>query len=291
MAARSASISVNVRNLNVSKISFVKGQAKNGRNAPINMKYGDTEKTKQNFQLILPQSAVRLLTRTDDRSGETSYSLSYTLSDCDNYGKEHADESTEIGKLYNFLIDLEEALIKAAVENSVDWFGKKRSEESIRDGFNRIVKVSSDKIGGEKVPNGKYPPSWLIKIPIYEGKVAMDNEGIVNARGHPVENVTPGTLDSVFPNNTKAKLAVTGSVYVITGGGFGISWRLRAAQVFPSSKVNAAELFGVSQEEEEDQEETTQPEESQPERPATPPEQPVVAAVPAAPARKKRTTA
>lgn len=285
-----SSVSVNVRNLNASKISFVKGQAKAGRNAPINMKYGDTEKTRQNFQLIIPQSMVRLLTRTDERSGVTSYSLSYTLSDCDNYAKERSDEVAEIGKLYNFLIDLEETVIKTAIDNSVDWFGKKRSEEAIRDGFNRIVRVSSDKIDGERVPNGKYPPSWLIKIPIYDGKVTMDNEGIVNARGHPVENVTPDTLTTIFPNNTKAKLAVTGSVYVIAGGGFGISWRLRAAQIFPSSKVNAADLFGTTEEEEE--EETTQAEESQPaERPATPPEQPAVAATPAAPARKKRTNA
>lgn len=285
-----SSVSVNVRNLNASKISFVKGQAKAGRNAPINMKYGDTEKSKQNFQLLLPQSMVRLLTRTDERSGATSYSLSYTLSDCDNYAKERSDESTDIGKLYNFLIDLEEAVIKAAIDNSVDWFGKKRSEEAIRDGFNRIVRVSSDKIDGEKVPNGKYAPSWLIKIPVYEGKVSIDKEGIVDARGNPVY-VTPESLNAVFPNNTKAKLAVTGSVYVITGGGFGISWRLRAAQVFPSSRVNAADLFGTEEEEEEETSATqTEEQEQEQQRPATPPSAPA-AAVPAAPARKKRTTA
>lgn len=284
-----SNISVNVRNLNASKISFVVGMAKAGRNAPINMKYGDDEKSKQNFQLLLPQAPVRLLTRTDEKTGVTSYTLSYTLTDCDAYGRERADESNDVGKLYNFLTDLEETVIKAAVDNSAKWFGKKRSEEAIRDGFKKIVRVSSDRVDGEYVPNGKYPPSWLIKIPVYDDKVSIDKEGIVDNRGNPVY-VTPESLSAVFPNNAKAKLAVTGSIYVIAGGGFGVSWRLRAAQVFPNSRVNAADLFGTEEDESTPAEESQ--EVSQSERPSTPPDQMIQpAAAPAAPARKKRTTA
>lgn len=238
-----SNVSVPARNFSPSKISFVMGIAKSNRTPPINMKYGDE---KSFFQLLLPQAPVRLLTRMDEKTGETSYSLSYTFNNCDNYGRDRADESSDVGKLYNSLMDLEEMVIKAAVENSAKWFGKKRSEEGIRESFKKIIRVSSDKIDGELVPNGKYPPSWLIKIPVYEGKVSIDKEGVVDNRGNPVY-VTPESLPSVFPNNGQAKLAVVGSVYTMSGGGFGVTWKLRAAQVFPSSRVRAVDLFGTEE--------------------------------------------
>lgn len=283
-------LSVNARNLDVSKISFVQGIAKQGRNPPINMKYGDDDKNKQFFQILLPKSGVRLLTRVDEKTGNTSYTLSYTLTGCDNYGRDRADESTEMGKLYNSLKDLEEVVIKAAVDNSAKWFGKKRSEETIRDSFNKIIRVSSDKFDGESVPNGKYPPSWWIKVPVYENQVKVDNEGIVDNRGNPIDEVTPQRLLTIFPNNCQAKLIVTGSVYVIAGGGFGVTWKLKGAQVFPSSKVRAAELFAADGGDEE--EGTTQQEEEQHSEQVT---QQVVEETPqqtvsqtSAPARKKR---
>lgn len=291
-----SNVSVTARNFTPSKISFVPGIAKNNRVPPINMKYGDDEKSKSFFQILLPQSTVRLLTRADDKTGETSYTLSYTLTGCDNYGRDRGDDSSEMGKLYNSLLDLEEMVVKAAVDNSVKWFGKKRGEEGIRESFKKIVRVSSDRIDGESVPNGKYPPSWWIKIPVYDGKVSIDKEGVVDNRGNPVY-VTPESLLNVFPNNGQAKLAVTGNVYVMAGGGFGVTWKLRAAQVFPSSRVKAADLFGTSEDSEtpasapapysfsEQEAETTQ------DGYESPSPSPAPVSVPAAPARKKRAPA
>lgn len=282
-----SNMSVNVRNFNPAKISFVSGIAKSGRNPPINMKYGD-EKTF--FQLLLPQAPVRLLTRTDEKTGDTSYTLSYTLAGCDAYGRERGDDSSDIGKLYNALTDLEEMVVKAAVDNSAKWFGKKRSEEGIRESFKKIIRLSSDKIDGEYVPNGKYPPSWLIKVPVYEGKVSIDKEGIVDSRGNPVY-VTPESLQTVFPNNSQAKLAVTGNVYVMAGGGFGVTWKLRAAQVFPSSRVRAVDLFGASEEETPETVPQVEKEEVAQDGYESPAPAPAPVAAPAAPARKKRAAA
>lgn len=282
-----SNMSVNVRNFNPAKISFVSGIAKSGRNPPINMKYGEE---KGYFQLLLPQAPIRLLTRADEKTGETSYTLSYTLTGCDPYGRERGDENNDIGKLYNALTDLEDMVVKAAVENSSKWFGKKRSEEGIRESFKKIIRLSSDKIDGEYVPNGKYPPSWLIKVPVYDGKVSIDKEGIVDNRGNPVY-VTPESLQSVFPNNSQAKLAVTGSVYVMAGGGFGVTWKLRAAQVFPSSRVRAVDLFGASEEESPETAPQVEKEEATQDGYESPAPAPAPAAAPAAPARKKRAAA
>jgi hypothetical protein len=279
-------LSVTASTFSPSKVSFVMGMAKNGRNPPINMKYDG-----QMFQLLLPKAPVRYMSRTDQKTGETSHTLSYTLLGCDNYGTDRSSSGTEIGSLYNSLLDLENSVIQAALENSSKWFGKKRSEEGIRESFKRIINVSTDKIDGERVPNGKYPPSWYIKMPVYDGEVKIGRKGIVDRNGNPLA-VTPDTLSDAFPKGCQAQIAVTGSVYVMAGGGFGVTWKLRAAKVFSGSEVDAAALFGgpTVSEETGDHEETVE-ENSQ--RPSTPVEQVVDAPVtaPPAPARKKRTAA
>jgi hypothetical protein len=278
--------SVNANTFNASNVSFTMGMAKNGRNAPINMKYGDDEKNKYSFQLLLPQAPVRYMSRTDQKTGETSHSLSYTLMGCDSYGSERNTSGTEIGNLYNSLLDLENAVVQAAIENSVKWFGKKRSEEGIREGFKRIINVSTDKIDGERVPNGKYPPSWYIKFPIYDGEIKMGPKGLVDHNGNPMV-VTPDTLDRVFPKKAQAQVAVVGSVYTMAGGGFGVSWKLRAAKVYSESEVDAAELFSSPVKHEEVSVEDDFTDQSQ--RPATPVDQTLQSApAPSAPARKKR---
>jgi hypothetical protein len=287
-----SNVSVTARNFNPSKVSFALGIAKTGRTPPINMKYGDE---KSFFQILFPQAPVRLVTLKDQKTGKISYSLGYSFAGCDNYGRERSDDNSDIGKLYNSLLDLEEMVVKAAVENSAKWFGKKRSEEGIRESFKKIVRISHDKIDGEQVPNGKYPPSLLIKIPVYDDKVSIDKEGIVDHRGNPVY-VTPDTLQTVFSNNVQAKLAVICSTYTMAGGGLGVTWKLRAAQLFPSSRVRAVDLFGTEEETDAPQTESQAAEPEKEEEVAqdgyespTPAPPPVVA--PSAPARKKRAAA
>jgi hypothetical protein len=290
-------LTVQARNLNAKNVSFVMGPAKANRGPPINLKYGEGD-SKQNFQILLPKAAVRLMVRQDEKTGRTDYTLSYPLAGCDPYGRDRADESSETGKLYNFLLDLEESIIQEAITQNGKWFGKKRTDATIRESFNRIIGVSTDKIDGEKVPNGKYPPSLRIKIAIYDGQVSIDKQGIIDEKGKDIY-VTPDTLPAVFPNNTQAKLAIVGSAYVINGTSFGISFKLRAAQVFPVSRVNAVSLFMAEEDDAGIESETAlggagesvpQIVEPEAQRTTSPVDQPTVP-VNAAPARKKRTTA
>jgi hypothetical protein len=159
---------------------------------------------------------------------------------CDTYAKDHAPDSVgDIGKFYNFLIDMDERIIAAAVENSVKWFGKKRSEEAIRDSYKRIVSVSVDKVEGEYLPNGKYPPSFRVKVPVYDNKISTE---IVDASRNPVY-ATPTSLISVFPKGVEVNMVISGSIYVIAGGSFGVTWRLNSAQVFHRAKITARDIF------------------------------------------------
>jgi hypothetical protein len=227
---------IHSNSINVSDVTFQVGQPKAGRNPPISIKYNGN-----NLLIRLPRVGYPggCLVR-EGETGAKTYTLIGSLKGADPYAKERSTGGDDIGKLYNLLKDLDEHIIKAAVENSAKWFGKKRSEEAIRDAFKPILSVSTDKVDGEYVPNGKYPPSFRIKIPVYDNRVSTE---IVDAHRNPVTYVTPESLTSIFPKGVEANLAVSGSIYVIAGGGFGVTWRLTAAQVFPQVRRTAADMF------------------------------------------------
>ena len=231
---------ISTRNFDINRISFVVGQPKNGRNPSINIKYDG-----QNLSLRLPRLGFPggVLVREDDKTGTTSYTLIGSLKGCDSYAKERGNDADDVGKFYNILLDLEERIVQAAVENSMKWFGRKRSEEAIRDGFKHLMRLSVDKIDGEYVPNGKYPPSVTLKIPVYDGRRV--NMEIIDSRGNPVYT-SPATLQGTFSKGMEANLVTTASIYVMAGGGFGVTWRVSHAQVFQQSRVTAASIFSDS---------------------------------------------
>jgi hypothetical protein len=298
---------VSINELDINKVTFVPGPSKPGRNPAINIKYDG-----QNLQLRVPRLNFPggVMVRTDEKTGATSYTLMGTLKDCDPYASDYSTATTDLAKFYNFLLDLEKNIKTAAVENSAKWFGKKRSQEAIDDGFNRIVGTSKDNIDGEWVPNGKYPPSFKCKVPVYDNKVSTE---IVDGKRDPVY-ATPEALTSIFSKGVEANLVVSGSIYVIAGGGFGVTWRLQKAQVFQRARVTAADVFESEDVEEgvgtpdgvesspaprvtaryvpeHERPEVELPESAAAGRPATPELASPQLAVPSAPQRKRRTVA
>jgi hypothetical protein len=254
--------------INKDNLTFVVGQAKAGRNPPINLKHDG-----QNFQLRLPakiQIPSGLWVREDTKTDTKSYTLSVPLKGCDPFGRDRNTDGSEMAAVYNFLLDLEDAVVQQAFENSTKWFGKKRSMEAIRDSFAKIVSVSSDAVNGERVPNGKYPPSFRVKIPVYDGNVKSD---IVDGNGNPMY-ATPDSIVSIFPKGVSASLVITGSIYTIAGGSFGVTWKLSFARVYPQSKLTAKDVFKDEELDEDDQEEETTVEQE----PQVQVENPVVAA-------------
>lgn len=244
--------------IDINNVSFVVGQAKSGRNPPITMKYSG-----QNFQLRLPSKMLfpgGVLVREDDQTKNKSYTLIGSLKGCDPYGRDRSTDGSDDGALYNLLVALEEHIQQQAFENSVKWFGKKRSLEAIRDSFKKIISVSSDKVGGEYIPNGKYPPSFRVKVPVYDGSVKSD---IIDNVGNPIYS-TPESLVSIFPKGITANLIMSGSIYVIAGGGFGVTWRLTYAQVFPYMKLTAADVFKSEEADEVPEDEEQEPTQTEP---------------------------
>jgi hypothetical protein len=180
----------------------------------------------------------------------TNYTMLASLRGCDSYAKERAPEDAgEIGQMYNFLKDLEEKVIRTAVEKSVSWFGRARKEDVLRDSMKTLVSPSVEKQGAEWVPNGKYPPSFRMKVPVYDGKVNMDAVDMAN---RPIP-LSTDNLETVFPKRMEARFIVSPSIYV-SGQGFGVTWRISYAQVSAQAKVTAAQLFDAEEDAEEEEE-------------------------------------
>lgn len=232
---------VSAASLNIDKVTFgdIRVNKMGGKNVPI--KYNG-----QSLQIRIPRMTYPMGIKTRETDKGVEYGLSVTFKGCDPYAKEKAGPETgEAGTLYNFLKDLQELLLKTAVTNSVKWFSKTRSEALLRESMKEFVRPSVEKIDGQWVPTGKYAPSLAMKIPVYDGNVAIN---VANHLGKE-EEVTVERLPQLFPKRVEASIVVTPSVYV-TAQGFGITWKVSYARVSPPQRLTAAQVFADEVDEE-----------------------------------------
>lgn len=230
---------ISVTKISANDIQFAEPKRNKQGGVSIGFKYNN-----QNVQFRFPSFAFPggcLVKENENKDGSitTSYTMSASLSGCDPYGQESASGTDDISKAYNFLREFQERLIQAAVENSPKWFGKKRGEESIRDSFNRFLSVSVDKTNDGWVPNGKYPPSFRFKLPVYDGKVCME---VIDDNNDDVDIKTPDSLPNIFSKGCNAKMVVQGSVYIV-GQGFGVTWKPTYVQLTRRAKKSARDMF------------------------------------------------
>jgi hypothetical protein len=284
---------INASNLDINKVSFgdIRVSKTNGsKSVPI--KYNG-----QNFQMRIPKLQYPMGVSIKETENGINYTMLASLRGCDSYAKERAPEDAgEIGQMYNFLKDLEEKVIKTAVEKSTSWFGRARKEDVLRDSMKSLVSPSVEKQGAEWVPNGKYPPSFRMKVPVYDGKVNMDAVDMAN---RPIP-LTTDNLETVFPKRMEARFIVSPSIYV-SGQGFGVTWRISYAQVSAQAKVTAAQLFEAEEDAGEEEDQETRPTVAElleaaaqdepkfvPQSPSAPPETEAKAAPPAPAKASKR---
>jgi hypothetical protein len=225
---------VSSSNLDVNKVSFgdIRLNKAGGKSVPI--KYNG-----QPLQIRLEKSAYPMGVNVKETENGTSYTMSLTLKGCDSYAKERAGpEAGSVGVLYNFLQDLQSKVLESAEVSSVKWFGKTRSRTVLEDTMKQFISPSVEKINGEWVPSGKYPPSLKMKVPVYDGRVAMD---VTDSQGRPVE-LTTDNIQQVFPKRVEASVVVSPGIYV-SGQGFGVTWRVSYAKVSPPQRTTAADIF------------------------------------------------
>ena len=280
-ATMSASAIVPSETLDITRVTIgeIRANKAGGKTVPI--RYNG-----QNFQVRIPRIfyPAGVVTRTDDQ-GKNSYSLLASLKGCDTFVKQRATPDLgEIGQLYNFMLDLQEKIIQHAITNSGKWFGKSKSEAVLRETMKPILNPSVEKVNGEWVPSGKYPPSLRMKISIWDGQVSVD---AMDPNGESIA-VTLDNIEQVFAKRMEGRMVIAPSIYV-TGTGFGVTWRVVLAKIFPPTRVTARAAFADIKEPEEDREEELDEDTVEvpvaEARPPTPEEQPRYAAAAAAPAK------
>ena len=278
-ATMSASAIVPSETLDITRVTIgeIRANKAGGKTVPI--RYNG-----QNFQVRIPRIfyPAGVVTRTDDQ-GKNSYSLLASLKGCDTFVKQRATPDLgEIGQLYNFMLDLQEKIIQHAITNSGKWFGKSKSEAVLRETMKPILNPSVEKVNGEWVPSGKYPPSLRMKISIWDGQVSVD---AMDPNGESIA-VTLDNIEQVFAKRMEGRMVIAPSIYV-TGTGFGVTWRVVLAKIFPPTRVTARAAFADIKEPEEDREEELDEDRVEvpvaEARPPTPEEQPRYAAAAAAP--------
>ena len=176
--------------LDFSQVTFgdVRLNKAGGKSIPI--KYSG-----QNLQIRLEKATYPMGVNIRENENGTTYNMSLSLRGCDPYAKDRAGpEAGSAGKMYNFLLDLQEGVLQHATKNAKKIFGKDRSLEVLRDTMKSFISPSVEKVNGEWVPTGKYPPSLKMKVPVYAGDVAMD---VTDHMGKRVE-IDVDNLASVF---------------------------------------------------------------------------------------------
>jgi hypothetical protein len=225
---------VSSSNLDINKVSFgdIRLNKAGGKSVPI--KYNG-----QPLQIRLDKTVYPMGVRVTENENGTTYNMSLTLKGCDPYAKERAGaEAGSVGTLYNFLQDLQKKILDTAETNSTKWFGKSRSRSVLEDTMKQFISPSVEKVNNEWVASGKYPPSLKMKVPVYDGRVAMD---VTDSYGKPVE-VTTDNIKQVFPSRVEASVVVSPGIYV-SGQGFGVTWRVSYAKVSPPQRTTAADIF------------------------------------------------
>jgi hypothetical protein len=283
---------ISASNLDINNVTFgdIRLGKKGGKSVPI--KYNG-----QNLEIRIPKMRypMGLKTKTTP-DGTTAYNLIASLKDCDPYAKEKVSgKHSDIQNLYNFILDLQDKLLTTAATNSAKWFGKSRDKAVLAALMKQSLNPSADLVNGEWVPNGKYPPSLKMKVPVYQTNEGLSIPLSLVCGDQSVKVDDVRVLEVSFPKQVEASIVVAPSVYV-SGQGFGITWRISNARTTTPKQVSALDIFRdeieedarttapaateevLQEEEEQHQEEVVE------ETPTAPP-------APAAPANRRRKAA
>tara|TARA_X000000950_G_C13665848_1_gene557857 strand:- start:16 stop:780 length:765 start_codon:yes stop_codon:yes gene_type:complete len=168
-----------------------------------------------------PQMGVPFGINKYDDGSRVKYTLEMSFR-----GKE---ENTRIEKLHDFLNEVDQHVLNYAAKNSVSWFKKKMSKEVLKELITPSVKYSKDKETGELTD--KYPPTFKVKVPWYEGrftKPAFNINSLEQFDSDWGEILTKGT-------NVQAIVSHGGIWFA--GGKFGSLWQIQQVKIQPSDRL------------------------------------------------------
>ncbi len=128
---------------------------------------------------------------------------------------------------YEKLEQFDDKLIKAGIENSMNWLGKKiTSEEVIKELFTPMIRHSRDKNTGEI--NDKYAPTFKVTVPYRDGKFQCDVFD---------KNKTELDLSSINLQGARITAIIQCVGIWVVGKKYGCSFKLLQMMVTPRSNL------------------------------------------------------
>jgi hypothetical protein len=153
------------------------------------------------------------------------------------------DDSSPVGQYFEMLQSLDEFIIKTAVSKSEEWFGKKKSEEVIRDMFKSAVKMPRDESKG-------YAPTQKIKL--RKNQSGEFETKFYNPKGKLYTN-TP--IEDLLPKRAQVTVLLQCAGLWFTAAGFGVTWRAQQVVIHKlPEKMKEFAFVGTFEEEAADEE-------------------------------------
>ena len=163
--------------------------------------------------------------RENERTGGFNYDFSLQFND-ESYASE--DEK----KFLQTLIDFEDHVRKAAIQNSKEWLGKSKMSDEVLDAiFHPMLKYPKNKETDE--PDKTRAPTLKVKMPVWEGEYKFELYDMDHNLLLPSDNQAVEPEDLVEKNCSIACILQCGGVWFASGK-LGVTWKLVQAVVKPS---------------------------------------------------------
>ncbi len=143
------------------------------------------------------------------------YSLNFSM---------RGQNAEEVAQFQSFLQQMDDIVLTEATNNSLAWLKRKGTRDVCAALFCSQLKWAKDKDTGE--PTDKYPPSFKVKVPFYDGKWKCDLYD--DKREEITEN-----LHEHLTGQCDVRAVLKCSAVWIAGGKFGVTWLAQQLEYRP----------------------------------------------------------
>jgi hypothetical protein len=146
--------------------------------------------------------------------------------------------TNETREFLRLMKELDEKILEDAAKNSVDWFGKKKSKEILKDNYRSILKYPLHKDGELKgEPDVSRAPTIKVKLPMWDGKYTFKVFDAQNDNELVFPDEFGSTPESFITKGSEVCCVIQcGGIYVADGK-FGVTWKLYQASVKKPEKL------------------------------------------------------
>ena len=235
MSSRSAPSIVNASTDNINAFTYTEPKAyKSGKGKNVRVIGGARQY--QNIQIPMMMS-WGFNRNVNDKTNEVTYSISLQFPSVD-------EQTPEQKRLLQMFKDRDEKHIQTAVENSQKWFGKKMSEEVVRENYVSLLKYP--KIKDTDEVDYTRSPSIRMKLGFYDGVFKfnlynMDSEFVFNEeiqRKKGAIGDVEALLSELIPKTAHLVAIIQSNGMWFVNKNFGETFQLSQAIVRPPVRLN-----------------------------------------------------